>query len=135
MGSIVGKGRRIDDAHPCKKPEVRLAGLRRRRPRGAVPALSLDPIRATMPAASTGAAAIVTGCAPAIVTRAAGARSHRPRQGERNQVRCSVGGGLSLRTERTLNVADHRLGAGRRHAMSSHTWATTGGRGFVANSA
>ena len=64
VGAIVGKGRRIDDAHPCQESEVRLAGLGQGVFGRAVGSRD-RPIRATIPAASTGAAAIVTGCGPA----------------------------------------------------------------------
>ena len=87
------------------------------------------------PTASTGAIVKVAGPSPAIVTIAAGARSHDPRHGLRSHVaRPSRIGSPAAPTARVRSPQSASAPANRQ-AMSSQTWATTGGRGVVAKSA
>ena len=81
--------------------------------------------RARMPAASTGAALAIRDASPAAVISAAGARSHSrgrgtPPPGHRGRHRPPV---------RSSAQGPHMSSPASRHAMSSQTWATTGGRG------
>ena len=98
---------------------------------GAIAPLS----RPATPAASTGPATNVRGSDPATVSIAAGARSQRPRHGDRSQVEePSADGEPAGPSDRSRSAATSSAPA-RRHAMSSQTWATVGGRGVVENSA
>jgi len=91
--------------------------------------------RPATPTASTGAATWVRADSPAIVNIAAGARSQSPRQGLRSQVvrpsrsAAPAGPTVRSRSEQSSSAPPSR------QAMSSQTWAMTGGRGVVANSA
>ncbi len=87
------------------------------------------------PTASIGATVYVSGSSPATVNIAAGARSHMPRQGLRSHVaRPSRIGSPAAPTAR-VRSAQIASAPASRQAMSSQTWATTGGRGVVANRA
>jgi hypothetical protein len=87
------------------------------------------------PAASTGAALTTRACSPADVMSAAGARSQSPRQGDRSQpARPSASAAPAAPTARS-RAAQVSSAPASRQAMSSQTWATTGGRGVVAYSA
>ena len=88
-----------------------------------------------MPTASVGASVNVAGASPAFVTITAGARSHSPRHGLRSHVaRPSRAGSPAGPTPR-VRSAQIASAPARRHAMSSQTWATSGGRGVVAKRA
>ena len=111
-----------------------------RRPRSAAPPcrpMTGRPVRGrrSTPTASTGAMTDVLDASPARVTIAAGARSHSPRHGLRIQAaRPSPTGSPAGATPRARS-SQIRSAPARRQAMSSQTWATTGGRGVVAKSA
>ncbi len=76
------------------------------------------------------------GLAPAIVNIAAGARSHSPRHGDRKPGRSGRRRPASPAGPSARSRSAQRSSApASRQAMSSQTWATTGGRGFVANRA
>ena len=69
------------------------------------------------------------------VIMAAGASSHSPRHGERSQpIRPSRAGSPAGPSDRSRSAQISSAPASRQ-AMSSQTWATTGGRGFVENRA
>ncbi len=146
-GAVVVERGRVDDADAGEQAEAGLAGLRDRtdgrwrggsrcrcRPsrRGRSPRRPAGP---TTPTASTGAATWVSGLSPAIVNIAAGARSHRPRHGERSQVVMPSASGSPAGPIVRSRSAVRSSAPASRQAMSSQTWATIGGRGFVANRA
>ena len=87
------------------------------------------------PAASIGAADTTSGRSPATDSRAAGARSQRPRHGLRSQVDRPPLIGLPTGPARRSRSAMRSSAPASRQAMSSHTWATIGGRGVVGRSA
>ena len=82
-----------------------------------------------------GASVKVDGVSPALVIITAGARSHSPRHGLRSQVvRPSRIGSPAGPTPR-VRSAQIASAPASRQAMSSQTWATSGGRGVVAKRA
>ena len=97
--------------------------------------LPADSSPAMTPTASTGATVYVSGVSPAAVNMTAGAWSHRPRHGLRSHVaRPSRIGSPAAPTAR-VRSAQMPSAPASRQAMSSQTWATSGGRGVVANRA
>ena len=82
----------------------------------------------------------VDGATPATVGGLAGARDHRrgradrtgPRHGRSEPADLAVARRGSRRPERPLEILADGSAPASRQAMSSQTWATTGGRGFVA---
>ena len=147
LALVVVERRRVDDADPGEQAEAGLAGLRHRtngrwggevcadvdRVAEAVAAASAN--RDDTPTASTGAATWVSGLSPAIVNIAAGARSHSPRHGDRSQAVMPAASALPAGPIVRSRSAARSAAPASRQAMSSQTWATIGGRGFVANRA
>ena len=70
-----------------------------------------------------------------MVNRAAGARSHWPRQGLRIQVASAPSRGWPAGPSVRSRSAHIRSAPARRQAMSSHTWTTLAGLGTVDSSA
>ena len=115
VGAVVVERRRVDDADAGEEAEAGLAqpaGSARSASSGP-PDRSLVPSRAAMPAASTGAATIVCrlGRRRRVII-AAGARSQRPRHGDRSHVRSPSALGAPSGPDRPLEIRAQLVGAG-----------------------
>src|SRR6185503_7002221 len=91
--------------------------------------------RSSTTAAVTGACALSSGSSPATETSAAGARSHWPRHGLRCHVAEPSSESSPSGPKRSSSCAIRSCEPWQRHATSSQTWTTRGGRGSSAKSA
>ena len=135
MGAVVVERRGVDDADPAQQPERRVTRLGDRAGRRATsPAPPSS--RATMPAASTGAALATIGLLARCSDQRCRGAVAQP-QARRSQPADPAVADLRRPLARSSapTSADLSSAPASRHAMSSQTWATTGARGFVANSA
>ena len=130
--AIVVEARRPHVADAAQQPQARVSELRDarelRRRWGRPRRGSRAPRRP-----STGASTCSLGSTPAIVSIAAGARSHWPRHGLRNQVAPSTSSPSG--PTRSSSCAISSCDPWQRQARSSHTCTTRGGRGSTARSA
>ena len=139
VGSVVVERGRVDDADAARSRR----GRWRERLRGTSVAgsmatprpRSVSRVAAPRRPRRPGASANVAASSPAIVNIAAGARSHSPRHGLRSHVARPSRIGSPAGPTARVRSAQTASAPASRQAMSSQTWATTGGRGFVANRA